>query len=70
MAVRTNLGKITASIQEGRKAYSNIDFGPDIPSNITDLEAPIADWGVQTTDPNIFVFGVDRWASTTLRVTK
>ena len=70
MAVRTNLGKITAAIQEGRRAFDRVDFGPEIPSYITDTEGTISDWGAQTINSNIFIAGVHNWGDTTLRVTK
>jgi hypothetical protein len=70
MAVRTNIGKITAAIQEGRRAYDAMDFGPEIPSIVTSDEGSSADWGVQIINPNIFVAGIHNWGDTTLRVTK
>jgi hypothetical protein len=70
MAVRTNLGKIKSAIQEGRRAFSTIDFGPEIPSVITYEERAVSDWGAQIIDPNLFVAGVHNWGDTTLRVTK
>jgi len=70
MAVRTNIGKITAAIQEGRRAFNTVDFGPVIPSSIQNTEYAVADWGVDAVDPNIFIAGVHKWATPNLRVTK
>ena len=69
MAIRGNIGKISAAIEEGRKAFQNVDFGPVIPDAITSIEDTISDWQAQVIDPSIFVFGVHKWAYPTLKVT-
>ena len=70
MSVRTNLGKITSIIQEGRRAFDAADFGPDVPPSITGSDSPTADFGKDLQNPYIFVAGIDKWGSTILRVTK
>jgi hypothetical protein len=70
MGTNLDIGKIKSAISEGRQAYSDIDFGPSIPPEIANKDDASADWGVQFINPNIFVAGVHKWGSTTLRVTK
>lgn len=72
MAVRLNIGKITNAIQEGRRAYSNIDFGPEIPSSISipNEDGIVSDFGIQQTNPDIFIAGISKWARPNLKVTK
>ena len=70
MVTNINLGKITSAIQQGRAAYENIDFGPSMSLEITNIESPSADWGVQTLRSDIFIAGVHKWGDTTLRVAK
>lgn len=72
MALRGNIGKIASAIQEGRRAFENIDFGPEIPSSIESVDrGNIAnDWQSQVIDFDIFIMGIHTWAHPTYRVTK
>lgn len=70
MATRTDIGKIRSAIGEGRKAYSEIDYGPLLTPSIMDLDVLSSDWGNQIMDAGVFIAGIHKWADTTLRVTK
>jgi len=70
MAVRTNIGKVAAAISEGRRAFNATNFGPIVPASIAANEGIVSDFGVQTINPYLFIAGVHKWASTTLKVSK
>jgi len=70
MPIRGNIGKITSAIQEGRRAFQNTDFGPDIPVAINSIERPTSDWQSQVIDSDIFIIGIHTWAHPTFKVTK
>ena len=73
MAIRGNIGAVGAAIEEGRRAFANVDYGPVIPSALTNPDNSansLADWTNQVIDPNIFVFGVHKWGDPILKVTK
>ena len=70
MPIRGNIGSIGAAIDEGRRAFDNVDYGPVMPVSIENIDGSSADWGIQVVDPNIFVMGIHKWASPTLKVTK
>ena len=72
MSVKTNIGKISAAIESGKRAAASIDYGP-----ITDLAAIgainnrfIGDWQNPTGDEDVFIFGVHNWADPRVKVTK
>ena len=69
MPVRGNIGNIGAAIEEGRRAFENVDYGPVIPASVNNIEKATGDWGIQIVNPNIFVMGVHKWGSPTLKVT-
>ena len=72
MAIRGNIGKIASAIQEGRRAFESIDFGPDLPHAIESIDRGTisSDWQSQVIDPDIFIMGIHTWAHPTYRVTK
>ena len=72
MALRGNIGKITAAIQEGRRAFESIDFGPQISTSMESIgrENLSGDWQSQVIDSDIFIVGIHTWAHPTYRVTK
>ena len=72
MSVQTNVGKITTAIEQGRRAYASIDFGPIKSADIisAEQEGIIADWQNTPDDPNLFLFGIHTWADPSRKVTK
>jgi len=55
MAIRGNIGDIRAAIDEGRRAFDSVDYGPVVPATISNVEHSIGDWGIQVVDTNIFI---------------
>ena len=70
VAVRTNIGKITAAIEQGRAAYREIDHGPIQNPNIGSFDNTMADWDKIDLDPTIFIQGPHQWGSNIYKVTK
>ena len=70
MAVRGNIGDIRSAIEEGRRAFDNVDYGPVVPAEIRDMEGNSSDWQSQVINPNIFIMGIHKWADPTLKVTE
>ena len=70
MSVRTNLGKIKSAMQEGRKAYSNIDFGPSLPASIRDRNSVSVDFWGENVNPNLFISGIHKCGDIKHRVAK
>lgn len=70
MAVRKNIGKITSAIESGIRAYNHIDFGPNIPNSINDIEGPMSDWTEQDMIPDKFIFGEHKWGRLDRKVAK
>ena len=70
MAIIGNIGEIASVIEEGRRAFDNVDYGPAIPSSIKDIEWGAGDWGIEVVDPNIFVMGIHKWGSLEYKVGK
>ena len=72
MAVRTNIGKVGAAIEAGRRAAESIDHGPI--SLLSTVHANqnrfIADWHNVPTDNSIFIWNAHVWGSTTQKVAK
>ena len=69
MAIRGNIGNIRAAIDERRRAFDSVGYGPVVPATIGNIESSVGDWGIQIVDPNIFVWGTDKWANPILKVT-
>jgi len=67
MAVNSNIGKITAAIEAGRRAFASIDFGPSIPVNIRENKELFSDFQFNS-DQGLFLFGVDKWGDSKLKV--
>ncbi len=72
MAVQTNIGKIGAAIESGRRAAASIDYGPIKGLNTIASEQGIivGDWQFSPSDSTIFLFGFDTWAIPNKMVTK
>ena len=66
MATTTGIGKITAALEAGKAAFAAMDTGPAIYSDI-DFIAD-ADWQYQEEDLDTFLFGTDKWGSTSKKV--
>ena len=63
-----NIGQVGNALEEGRTAYTNVNFGADIPSVIDNLDYAISDWSGHPGEEKNFIFGFHTWASTTKRV--
>jgi len=70
MAIDGNIGGVRATIQQGKRAFNNVDFGPEVPSNIKNRETTIADWNGINVNQRLFIAGVHKWGDTTLTVAK
>ena len=66
----TNMGKITAALSAGKRAYDTLYFGPDIPSAVSSIENSIADWAEVDEVADKFVAGIHKWGQLDRKVTK
>jgi len=72
MPVQSNIGKVAAAIEAGKRAAASIDIGPVQTLDVVQWNQTkfISDWQNDPMDSSIFVWGVDTWALPSLKVTK
>jgi hypothetical protein len=72
MAVNSNIGKVSAAIEAGRRAAAAIDYGPsqDMATQVYNLNKTMGDWQNNNDNPDLFLFGLDKWADPSRKVTK
>lgn len=70
MSVKTNIGKISAAIEAGRRAYDAIDKGPVVSSHVLDTKELFADWQLIDAPNDAFIAGVHNWADPSKKVTR
>lgn len=73
MPLQTDIGKVAAAIESGRRAASSVDYGPIRTLDVIksdQLNRFPADWHLMPDNPNIFLFGLDKWGDEDQRVTK
>lgn len=72
MILRTNVGKVAAAIESGKRAAQAIDYGPinTLSSTSAKQSRIIADWHEVNNDAGLFIWGISDWQDNTLRVSK
>ena len=70
MSVNKNINGVLNAINEGRMAFSKTNFGPVTDPRLSFIEYTVGDWQDVNFDPDIFLWGLDKWGSKTQSVTK
>jgi hypothetical protein len=70
MAVRTDIGKIAAAIEAGKRAAERVNYGPIESSIVTDNKVYFGDFQFEDVNQNIFLFGFHQWGDNVNKVFK
>ena len=63
MAINKNIGRISAALEEGRKAASKVSFGPSVGNNMKISDSTVGDWSLGNFKSEAFIFVTNYWGS-------
>jgi len=70
MVVRTDIGKIAAAIDAGKRAFERVSYGPSESSTTIDNKVYFGDFQFEDVNQNVFLFGSHKWGDNTNKVYK
>ena len=70
MAVRGNIGKISALMRAAKRAEEAINYGLVEDPYIDLINYSVSGWSQVDVDRDVFIFGIHKWGSATYKVTK
>lgn len=70
MVARTDMGKVAAAIEAGRRAAERVNYGPVESSMTTDNKMIFGDFQFTDADQNVFLFGFHKWGDNVNKVFK